>query len=186
MPITYHQFSNQNELYFPSWEIKHLFLGTFNPEGGEIVNYYYGRPKNQAWPLLSEIFKMELNPNRADFFRLLKEKKIACMDLIHSVEYEQEKMNQIIGKGYNDSKIINNRVRRVYNTKKIIDLINQNPNVNIYSTWGKGSNNADWKNEVNQLGNLTHLVSPSFAARVPKGKVKYQYMLDDWSNKITL
>ncbi len=29
--------------YVPNWPIKHLFLGTFNPEGGEKVPYYYGR-----------------------------------------------------------------------------------------------------------------------------------------------
>lgn len=62
-----HQFLN-GEFFIPNWEISHLFLGTFNPDGGDKVNYFYGRKKNQTWRLLSEIFEDDFNPEDFDSF----------------------------------------------------------------------------------------------------------------------
>jgi hypothetical protein len=75
-----HQFSSES-FYIPTWEVKHLFVGSFNPEGGARVPYYYGREKNQLWPLLSEIFGAELNPSSDDFWELLRRHKIARVDM---------------------------------------------------------------------------------------------------------
>lgn len=180
-----HQFSEKN-FYLPKWKIKHLFIGTFNPLGGEKVNYYYGRDKNQTWNLLSDIFKEKFNPKNDDFFYLLEKHGIACMDLIHSIEFDENEKEYIVGKGYQDSKIINNRVKRVYNTSEILSIIEKNPGIQTYSTWGKGSIIKNWMFEVNKIPNLKSLVSPSFAAKVSKGVEKYPYMLDDWSSKINL
>jgi hypothetical protein len=47
-----HQFKTSS-FSKPNWEIKLLFIGTFNPEGGESVPYYYGRNKNKFWELLA-------------------------------------------------------------------------------------------------------------------------------------
>ena len=74
------------EYYVPSWSIKYLFLGTFNPLGGDEVNYYYGRDKNKFWPLLRELTGLELNINNPDkFLKEIKENGIGCMDMIHSL-----------------------------------------------------------------------------------------------------
>jgi hypothetical protein len=178
-----HQFSNDN-FYIPNWRIKHLFIGTFNPKGGEKVNYFYGRDKNQTWKLLSEIFKEHINPNNDDFFNLLEKHGIACMDLIHSVEFEISKKEFIMGKGYSDTKIINNSVKRIHNTSNILSTIENNPGVQIYSTWGKGSKIKNWIFEVNKITNLISLASPSLAAYSGKGVNKYVNMLNDWENKI--
>ena len=62
--------------------------------------------------------------------------------------------------------------------------IKNNPNINIYSTWGKGSNLKSWRIEIEKFTNLIKLVSPSKVARVPKGMVKFDYILNDWKNKI--
>ena len=71
MKLINHQFINE-PFFLPDWEVKHLLIGTFNPEkiseGGVSVNYYYGRQKNQTWKLLSNIFCCDLNPNSEDFF----------------------------------------------------------------------------------------------------------------------
>lgn len=172
----------------PSWEVKHLFIGTFNPEGGTPVKYFYGRQRNRTWELLSEIFKQEFKVNSGDFFEKIKKEGIACIDLIRSVEFDENEISPdfIVGKGYSDSKIINNHVTRVYNTATIHQIILTNPAIKIYSTWGVGSNLEDWRNEVAKINNLINLVSPSMAARVPKGEKKYAYMLRDWSAKINL
>ena len=80
-----HQFY-KNDFFIPSWDIKFLFLGTFNPKDGEKVNYFYSRKTNLLWPTLSKIFQDEFNPNNLDFFEKLKSHKIACMDLISSID----------------------------------------------------------------------------------------------------
>ncbi len=184
MKTIYHQLRNE-AFYKPDWDVEHLFLGTFNPWGGEPVNYFYGRNKNQTWKILSKIFGKELKPERKEmFFKSIGLCRIACMDMIDSVYAEENRINKIVGEGYKDSEIINKKVKRVYNTKLILDVIQNNPGVKVYSTWGKGANLNEWESEVKKIGNLIPLVSPSLAARVPKGETKYEYMLRDWSEKI--
>lgn len=183
MKTIVHQLSTES-FYIPQWEIKHLFLGTFNPSGGETVKYYYGRPRNQTWNLLSKIFNDSLNPNSKEFFEKLKAHKIGCVDLIHSVTCPDEDISDIIGRGYSDNKIINGSVKRIYNTEIILDLIRSNPNCLIYSTWGKGSTIKDWKKETEKIKNITPLVSPSLVARVPAGVEKYEFMLSNWQRLI--
>ena len=66
-----------------------------------------------------------------------------------------------------------------------ISLLNKNQGVKIYSTWGVGANLKEWKKEVAKI-DFVKLVSPSMAARVPKGTKKFEFMLSDWTEKITL
>jgi hypothetical protein len=183
--------SHQLKYLRTDWKVKHLFLGTFNPEGGKIVPYYYAREKNLFWNILSHLFQENFNPYSADFFELLHKHGIACIDMIQSLEKidgkefsNQEKL-EITGKGYSDSKIINGKIRRNYNTKSIKEIIALN-NCNVYSTWGKGSNLKDWRSEVDQIKFNAHLVSPSPVARVPKGVKKYDYIFNDWREKIII
>lgn len=178
-----HQFQKA-DFYIPTWDVQYLFLGTFNPSGGEAVPYYYGRSKNQLWPLLSKIFGEKFDPNAEGFFDLLRKHKIACIDVIDSVTTEEKRMDTITGKGYKDTAIINGKVSRSYNTTAILNTIANNQGVRVYSTWGKGSSLKAWRNEVTQLGPITPLVSPSMAAKVPAGALKFNYMLTDWKSKI--
>ena len=185
MEVVNHQFSNEN-FYIPNWKIKHLFIGTFNPEAGEKVSYFYGRDKNKTWQLLSEIFGEKLNPNDDDFIDLIKKNGIACMDIIDSVEFDKDQKDYIIGKGYSDYKIINNKVVRKYNIDAILTVIENNPGIIVYSTWGKGSKIKSWNLEIAKINNLINLASPSMAAKVEKGVEKYKFMLNDWKNKIKI
>jgi G:T/U-mismatch repair DNA glycosylase len=177
-----HQLSNQ-AIYTPDWDVKFLILGTFNPEGGDKVSYYYGRHKNQTWKLLSEIFCDELHPNSSDFFDKIRKHKIACMDMIHEVNVPLDKTDVLTGSGYMDSDIINKSVIRNYRTEDILDVIKNNPQVNVFSTWGKGSSLVEWRLEVAKIKNIIPLVSPSMAARVPMGANKFDFMLCDWQPK---
>jgi hypothetical protein len=172
------------DFFIPQWPIKYLFIGTFNPEGGKEVKYYYGRDKNQTWNILSDVFSCKLYQADSDFMGKIQNLGIGCVDLIKSVEFDESLTDEILGKGYKDSKIINNRVVRHYNTNKILELIESNPGVKMYSTWGKGSNLKDWYHEVVKLGEICNLASPSLAARVPKGVNKYNFILNDWKSKI--
>jgi len=176
-----HQLKNKS---IPEWDIQYLFIGTFNPDGGEKVKYYYGRTKNQTWKILSSIFCDSFNVNEKSFFDKLKKHKIACVDMINKVTASKERINKIIGDGYKDSEIINLSVIREYNTQTIIDIIKKNNGVKVFTTFGNGSSLTEWKKEVEKLGKVIALVSPSLAARVPKGKNKYDFMLCDWKSKI--
>jgi hypothetical protein len=177
-----HQLST-NKYFIPTWKIKYLLVGTFNPIGGEQVNYYYGRKTNMTWKLVSSIFGEEINPNNSNFIGLLKKHKIGCIDLISSVTCDEVKIPQIIGNGYSDSKIINKKVQREYNTSIINQLSKSNPNLKIFTTWGKGSNLKEWRLEVSKINIYSNLLSPSMAARVPKGVNKFEYVLNDWKEK---
>lgn len=179
-----HQLESK-DYYIPKWSLKYLFIGTFNPEGGDAVAYYYGREKNKFWPILRELTGLDFDLNNpAKFYNEIKQAGIGCIDMIHAVELPEKQAEYITGKGYSDSKIINNKVARIYNTQKINELISKNPGVNVLSTWGQGSNLSEWKNEVEKIQNVVPLVSPSMAARVPKGTKKFQFMVDDWRSKI--
>ena len=135
MEIICHQLCKET-YYVPNWPIKHLFLGTFNTEGGEKVHYYYGRVTgekgNKTWKLLSEIFNTTFDPRSPLFFDVLKNYRIGCIDLIHSVEIDESKTELVIGKGYKDTIIINNKVKRIYNTSEILRIIANNPGAKIY------------------------------------------------------
>jgi hypothetical protein len=186
-----HQFLNE-AFFIPDWEIEYLFLGTFNPEGGEKVNYFYGRESNFTWKILSEIFENDFNPydtnNFSNFIKQLELKKIACMDIIKSVEFDEKSFDEmrIKGKGYKDSNIINKKVIRKYSTEDINSIIKKNKNVKVFTTWGNGSNLKEWRTELIKLKDFTTLKSPSKAARVPKGLSKFNYVLEDWKSKIIL
>lgn len=186
-----HQFLNE-AFFIPDWEVEYLFLGTFNPEGGEKVNYFYGRESNFTWKILSDIFKKDFNPydtnNFSNFIKQLELKKIACMDIIKSVEFDEKTYDEmrIKGKGYKDSNIINNKVIRKYSTEEVNLIIKKNKNVKVFTTWGNGSNLKEWRTELIKLKDFTTLKSPSKAARVPKGLSKFNYVLEDWKSKIIL
>ncbi len=179
-----HQLSTK-DYYIPKWPVKHLFLGTFNPAGGDKVNYYYGRATNQLWPLLREITGCKFQQDSPmEFFAELKQNGIACMDMIHAVNVPEEKVEFVLGKGYSDAKIINGYTTREYNTNTILKVIERNPDVKVYSTWGKGQKLKEWRTEIAKIEGIALLVSPSMAARVPKGTKKFEYMLENWKSKI--
>jgi hypothetical protein len=190
MRIINHQLFEKN-IIKPDWEVKHLFIGTFNPQGGQPVNYYYGRESNYFWKILSKIFKDDFDPyscnNIEDFYIKLRYHKIACIDIINSLEFDETQINieDVTGNGYSDSKIINNKIIRNYNTDLISNIIQNNPSIKFYSTWGKGSKLSNWKNEIEKLPKRrVNLVSPSRVARVPQGNNKFEYILNDYSTKI--
>jgi G:T/U-mismatch repair DNA glycosylase len=184
MTTIYHQFA-KTTFYTPNWKINHLFLGTFNPSATNAVNYYYGRKRNNTWRVLSEIFGNEFDPSRKRlFFKMIKANGIACMDLIHKIQSPKNRLCKILGEGFSDSALFNKSIKLKYNTKRILRVIKCNPEVKLYSTWGRGPQHKAWNNEVSNFHDIIRLVSPSSAAKVPKGEKKFNYVLSDWEKKI--
>jgi hypothetical protein len=81
----YHQLCKE-EFYIPNWEIKYLFLGTFNPDGGQKVNYYYGRNSNQTWKILS--LQKSLRAKRSLIICLLTGSQKSAFDNLGIVKVE--------------------------------------------------------------------------------------------------
>lgn len=180
-----HQLSNK-DFYFPKWKVKYLFIGTFNPKDGDPVSYYYGRKTNYCWPILSEIFEVDLKTDNVDFFSEIQRLGIACVDIIDKVNVKKEWIKKVTGAGYKDTNIIRSDVFRNYNTSRIQNIIINNENIQVFSTWGKGPSLQEWVLETKKINSFIPLVSPSRAARVPKGMKKYNYILNDWKSKIKI
>lgn len=180
--ITNHQFKN-NVFYLPNWEVEYLFIGTFNPSGGEKVPYYYGRKKNRFWKLLTEVFEIELDPYNDSFFENLKSLKMGCMDLIDSISYPEEYENRVLGKGYSDKVLFSSNVNKVYNTENILDIISKNKLQKVFFTNSGGSLRKEQKLELEKIMKvckIIYLCSPS-----PVNPKRSQ-CLEDYKQKIIL
>lgn len=182
MIIENHHFSKK-DFYFPKWEVEHLFIGTFNPSGGETVPYYYGRKRNRFWKLLSQVLNIELDPNTDTFFENIKKYKIGCIDLIHSVKFEEKYKDFILGKGYKDSVLFKKDIEKTYNTSEILKFISKYNLTQIYFTNSGSSLNKEQKLElkkINDVCKVVYLCSPS-----PVNPNRGQ-CLEDYLNKIKL
>ena len=161
--ISNHQFKNK-EFYLPNWEVKFLFIGTFNPSGGEKVPYYYGRKKNRFWKLLSEVFKIELDPNDSLFFENLDRLKVGCIDIIDSISYPEVYEDRVSGKGYSDKVLFLSKVKKDYNTENILDIISKNKLQKVFFTNSGGSLRKEQKLELEKIQrvcDVVYLCSPS-------------------------
>ena len=175
-----HQFENE-EWFIPEWKLRVLILGTFNPECGDTVEYFYGRNRNQLWSLVSHCLGRDLHPNQGgEFFTALKEEGIGCMDLLRSIRVPEERKGEICGDGYSDQKLLRGTNQRTYMTEEILEVIQENPGVRVLPTWGKGSFKKKDKLELARLPELPFLHSPSPASRRVKFEEKRRQWYDVW------
>lgn len=170
----------------PDYPTKILFLGTFNPKCGEPVLVHYGRKRNKTWTILSAILEESFDPNSASIHEKMKMHGIACVDIIQSIEAPENFLQGIFGKGYSDAKLFAKSVTRNYiDIDKLNDFIAKNNEICVFSTWGKGSSlrKEAWE-LIDKIKPIHPLVSPSLAARVPKGEKKLEYMIKNWTVSI--
>ena len=175
-----HQLEDE-DWFIPDWELKALILGTFNPECGDAVDYFYGRSRNQLWPLVSHCVGRDLHPNQGDdFFIALKAEGIGCMDLLRSIHVPEERKGEICGKGYSDQKLFRGANQRTYMTDEILAVIEGNQGVCVLPTWGLGGGflNRDW-DQIDRLPDLPVLPSPSPRAGGIEGKK------DEWCAQLS-
>lgn len=178
IPI-FHQLPN----LLPNYPTKILLLGTFNPSCGEQVIVHYGRKRNKTWPVLSAILNEDFDTKRASIHEKMNAHGIACIDIIQSVDVPENLVQGICGKGYSDSKLFDKSITRNYiDINKLNDFIAKNSGICVFSTWGKGSSlkKEAW-DYINKIKQLQPLVSPSLAARVPKGERKVEYIIRKWT-----
>jgi hypothetical protein len=88
-----HKFHKDLQLQYVDWEVKTLFIGTFNPGWQECPNnnadWFYGRTqRNEFWCILPTIHQMGsvLNGNRAAWIKFCSEHNIAITDILESID----------------------------------------------------------------------------------------------------
>lgn len=166
LELTNHQFKN-HKFYIPKHDLKYLFVGTFNPEYGRKVPYYYGRKSNYFWKIISNIFNIDINPFEDNFFKKLEDLKIGCVDIVDNVIYEKEKYHSLInGEGYPDEVIFKkkNNITINYNTQQIIDVVKKNNLKKIYITNKGDVFRKEQKLEIKKIRNycdVIYISSPS-------------------------
>ena len=78
-----------------------LILGTFPSIKSFENNFYYSNPKNQFWPILSDIFKTSLK-TLEDKIEFLKKHQIALWDIVKSCERKNSSDNNLKNVEVND------------------------------------------------------------------------------------
>ena len=151
MPCT-HRFENQ---LIPQWEIKHLFIGTFNPSWdlnhAVQADYFYGRKRNNFWCILPRVFGGG-NLKNSDFaakLEYIQNHKIGITDLITQVinaEIENETDILNLTTGFSD--YVLNKYQLELNLENIKRLILKNKKIikGVYLT-------RSTLNGINQIAN---------------------------------
>jgi hypothetical protein len=153
--IIEHQFVSSN-FFLPTWEIKTLVLGTFNPSCGEKTDYFYGRCQNNFWRTLEEIHDLDYMWFQNNFERKLKFMKLnefGCADIIKYVLKSDEiDIKEICGSGYSDQILFTTKkCKLTYHFDNIKTFILHNNVKKVIHTWGKRNSPTNFKNQINEF-----------------------------------
>ncbi|MFI5159490.1 MAG: hypothetical protein ACHQF4_11535 [Sphingobacteriales bacterium] len=91
-----HKFSNDLLIGYANWEVRTLFIGTFNPSWlccNNSANWFYGRTsRNEFWCILAKIHQNNslINGNRAIWIEFCKRNNLAITDIITSLDNANE------------------------------------------------------------------------------------------------
>jgi hypothetical protein len=174
-----HKFLNDLELAYSDWEIRTLFIGTFNPNWNSCSNesnWFYGRTKRNAfWCILPTIHEGQslINGNKQDWINFCKRNRIGITDIITSISDANE--DNPIHRNYickfKDDKLENFDIN-ITNVPQILDRY-----VNIKQVCITRQTLSEfwediftelfiWKNEhPERVLDIIHLRSPSRGAR---------------------
>ena len=149
-----HQLKESN-LFVPDWPIDVLVLGTFNPTGGQNVDYFYSRSRNRFWPAIFECFEIEKCKEISldQKLDLMRKHHFGCMDIIKSIKInEKEFAPKIMGEEYRDANVFSGvrgkKLVREYNWEVIKNVISKNNTKTIIHTWGKRCGPLEFRNHL--------------------------------------
>ena len=166
--ICKHKFQNHLKLEYVNWDVKTLFIGTFNPGCCEkeenSAEWFYGRTdKNMFWNTLGYIYAN--NPKLGNegtpelWMSFCKENKIAVTDLIYEINEldlrnGEDKKN--LCSGFSDKKLENYILQKQITPNKVEDLINNSPkleNLKFAYLTRRGADNP-WNSLWNPIINI--------------------------------
>lgn len=161
----------QSEIFFPDWPIKTLVLGTFNPDCGEKVDYFYGRCRNNFWRAIEHIEELDyrsLFNNLNGKIQIMEKYHFGCTDIISSIEFNPNIRNKICGEGYSDSVLFTKKFVKIhYQFDQIIDFIAQQKVKKVIHTWGTRKNPREFKILVQNFNDFCNRNHVEFIADCP-------------------
>lgn len=96
-----HKFSTDLDISYTDWEVKTLFIGTFNPGwascGNNYAPWFYGRTaRNEFWSILPKAHNEPslISGKREDWLKFCKTKGIAVTDIIKSLRNADENLRE--------------------------------------------------------------------------------------------
>ncbi len=145
----------KSDFFIPNWPIDVLVLGTFNPAGGEDVDYFYGRSRNRFWPAVFECFQIDTGKmiNLDQKLDLMEKNHFGCMDIIKSISLnDKEFASKINGVEYKDANVFSGvrdkKLTRDYNWEAIKNVVSKNNTKTILHTWGKRYSPLEFRNHL--------------------------------------
>ncbi|MEO0065795.1 MAG: hypothetical protein RI983_1121 [Bacteroidota bacterium] len=174
--------------FFPNWNIESLFIGTFNPDCGRPVDYYYRRSSNGFWKILKHYDmhnKYDFN-DFEDIKKFMLQMKFGCVDIISSIEFPDIDNDKICGKGFTDNVLFTVKgYRREYNFENIKSFLLNHKVKRVFSTWGHRSGPIEFNSLLLDFSNFCSLNSIQFvqlmscSGRVYRGK-KMEIINNNW------
>ncbi len=150
--IIEHQFLHSN-FFLPTWQVRTLVLGTFNPDCGTNTDYFYGRIHNNFWRTIEQLYNLENKWFHNNYERKLKymtENKFGCTDIIKSIiKSDEVDEKEICGSGYKDQTLFTiKKCALTYHFQEIKSFILTNKVKKVIHTWGKRDSPSHFKNEI--------------------------------------
>jgi hypothetical protein len=179
-----HQLLNRN--FFPTWPVKTLILGTFNPECGDNVDYFYGRQSNNFWKAIKlAIIENNAHSNPDDKFTIMKDFQFGCTDIIKSIKIQPEKHKLVCGSGYSDSILFTKKYcQPIYNFDDIKNFLINNKIEKVLQTWGKRNSPKFFREQVEDLKEfcITNKIKFIFHCPSPSGRFKGKERINKLKN----
>jgi hypothetical protein len=169
--IIEHQFLN-SDFFLPTWKVHTLVLGTFNPDCGELTDYFYGRCQNNFWRTIEEVYNFEYRWFQNSFERKLKfmtDNEIGCTDIIKSIlKLEDVDKREICGSGYSDAILFNGKKCKLsYHFEEIKSFILTNNVKKIIYTWGKRESPSQFNKHIKEFKTFCSQNDVSFIDECP-------------------
>lgn len=149
-----HQFLQQ-PWFIPNWKCRTLIIGSFNPAGGEQVDYFYGRQRNKFWKAVALLLGLHenhfhqgnLQERLAVKLQCLQSLGWGCSDLIRMVDVAEHFVPNIIGQGYTDQHLFNvGHVFRTYNVNQILERLDKGDVKHVVIALGQRTRPVEYAN----------------------------------------
>lgn len=173
-----HQFLHK-EFFFPNWEIETLVLGTFNPNGGEATDYFYGRLQNNFWRTIEKLCKIDQKSLQGNFvlkLELMKFYKFGCIDIIKGVTAKTDAIKtKIFGKGYSDSVLFTQKhCELIYQFDEIKEFILDKNIKTVINSWGKRNSPKYFENAICDLRDFCQNNKVKFIEECPSPSGRFR------------
>ncbi len=153
-----------------------FILGTFNPKTHDGSDFYYGRPRNFFWRIISAIFGVEdlRSADKETKIRFLMKHGIYILDIINSVNVENGQENNV-----EDSYIDT----RVLEWNNICEKIINNPNLKKICFTRKTFNNiGNIENQIQIIENCANQREISFKNLISPARYCNDNKINEWRN----